>query len=734
MGGIASLCHSSDVPSSSEGLIGVNLDFLRRFVAIEEIEKDECTAKVVSRVIKTRTQMRKVPFVDIIVDGSYDHGCSGKCFGKPTAMISHAWGSSFRTLVRCVEEYVSKKTHDDPKRDPHSMYFLLDIFVINQHQMAEVGHDTHIYDKLVQKLSDMVTLPSEKEMVLALDSWRHPTMLGRMWCLFEIAVANKNGVKIAGSLPNDEKRDMYEKMISDFKTVEDAFTKIDIQHAQVTVENDRAFILRIVRGLNLPGDTPYEGFNALLRGVMSKWLATVNTRDVRLRSSTKSLSSLKVYRPFRCASAVSVSEDAEDAVKDVLKSIEDQIGEDTEVSMLHVCVTVTHASDLEKTILRRLRQRHPKAVVHGLTSSGGVMDAHRGACMVKKALSVFAVSDPDGTYTVASGPTCDVDAVREAVRKAFEKAEDDVSGIPPDLMLSALSPGPGNEERVLKGLRQAFKRDVPVVGGSSADNDLSGSWKQIAMDTTTSTGFSLLLMWPTVDMFVRLVSLHNDTKMSGTITKIDGSRTIVSIDNKPAAEVYNDWTNGSILTSLGGETLKGNVLAASTCFPLGKYANNEKETKPSLIHPANVENGRMDVFADVREGERLVCMNASEEQLIESVSGVMSSAVRTSGFVGDGGLNGALVIYCGGMMMKIGEKGVKRVAQSISSALGPRTPWTGSFTFGEQGPIPREGRRGSGQVLSAFAHGTQPKQANSGHGNCHGNLMFNFVLFGEESI
>jgi hypothetical protein len=86
------------------------------------------------------------------------------------------------------------------------------------------------------------------------------------------------------------------------------------------------------------------------------------------------------------------------------------------------------------------------------------------------------------------------------------------------------------------------------------------------MDKITSQGFSLMLCWPTCDLFVRLVSLHNDTERKGKVTEVDGTRCIVSIDNKPAATVYNEWTDGSILKSLGGEKLEGNVLAASTWY------------------------------------------------------------------------------------------------------------------------------------------------------------------------
>ena len=173
-------------------------------------------------------------------------------------------------------------------------------------------------------------------------------------------------------------------------------------------------------------------------------------------------------------------------------------------------------------------------------------------------------------------------------------------------------------------------------------------------------------------------------------------------------------------------------MGPSTCFPLGKYADNFKDTKPSLIHPANVyENGNMDVFADVREGETLVCMNASKEQLIDSVEGVVSSGLKNSGFISEKDVYGALVIYCGGMMMKIGKHGVSRVAESITKVLGEKTPWTGSFTFGEQGPVPQLAAVGNGLVRRDT---TTLDTGTDNHGNCHGNLMFNIVIFGKTSL
>ena len=129
-------------------------------------------------------------------------------------------------------------------------------------------------------------------------------------------------------------------------------------------------------------------------------------------------------------------------------------------------------------------------------------------------------------------------------------------------------------------------------------------------------------------------------------------------------------------------------------------------------------------------------MNANKEQLIDSVEGVVSSGLKNSGFISEKDVYGALVIYCGGMMMKIGKHGVSRVAESITKVLGEKTPWTGSFTFGEQGPVPQLAAVGNGLVRrdTTTLDTVTLDTGTDNHGNCHGNLMFNIVIFGKTSL
>jgi hypothetical protein len=319
----------------------------------------------------------------------------------------------------------------------------------------------------------------------------------------------------------------------------------------------------------------------------------------------------------------------------------------------------------------------------------------------------------------------------------------------------------------------------------------------------SKNGISLLLMWPSVETFLRLSTLHQrsaNQRKAGVVTAIapsstGKSRVILEIDNRPAAQVYDEWTDGAIGRELilsdigttnvdkeagarrrGSSTTKftGNVLAASTNYPLGHVWHPDRMSGArytSLIHPFEMklvdaddstsDGGRirfhhaLEVFAEVGPGDELACYEAQTEQLISSLPGNMKSVLRASGFVvagsdkssGDGNgrgscadeakLHGALVIYCGGMMMRVADvqksglaqrpDKIGEVAEHIGNSLGGNCPWVGQFTFGEQGPARAAG------LTADYQPGCGQGGTENGSGiNVHGNLMINCLLFGEQ--
>ena len=220
-------------------------------------------------------------------------------------------------------------------------------------------------------------------------------------------------------------------------------------------------------------------------------------------------------------------------------------------------------------------------------------------------------------------------------------------------------------------------------------------------------------------------ALHAQTRRSGVVTKAgaDG-RTIVEIDGRPAASVYDEWSDGALgakrpppspPSGQGAARSDGgacNILSESTLYPLAREIQDGDGLRVHhLLHPAfTYPDGSLSTFADVREGETLLMMRAKAEGLVSAVGGATSKALAWAG-PGFERPSGAMVIYCAGCFLAT-RPHISAVAESIRRGLsggadggggGTCPPFVGAFTYGEQGPIGE---------------------------NTHANLMYNATAFG----
>ncbi len=258
-----------------------------------------------------------------------------------------------------------------------------------------------------------------------------------------------------------------------------------------------------------------------------------------------------------------------------------------------------------------------------------------------------------------------------------------------------LHASPGSEERVLEGITGAFG-PVPVLGGSAADNDLSGRWSVVAPSFWAGNGAVMALVYPKVKVGVSFWGGYMPVGPWGTITKAEGRR-IYEIDGKPAAEVYNQWTEGLISEFLGKEA---SVLALTTMEPLGVEVG-DKLRSVILAHPERVyPDGSLGVFVEVKEGQKIGRMKVSERGLTTRPVELIKRAKRNGKIER---VFGGVMVYCAGCINAVILK-ANEVAKAASEAAG--APVLGPATFGEQGifvkPEPR-----------------------------HGNLMSSALLFGE---
>ena len=195
--------------------------------------------------------------------------------------------------------------------------------------------------------------------------------------------------------------------------------------------------------------------------------------------------------------------------------------------------------------------------------------------------------------------------------------------------------------------------NTPIIGGSSADNTVEGKWYQLTNSQALHDGVVVTAMYPSRPSRYAFDNSYTPTSHEGIITKASG-RTVYEINHCPAADVYNEWTNGIITDYLDG----GNILAPSTMYPLGRVALwTQGATMYQLSHPeAVVENRALSLFTKAEPGEEIVLMESSATDLVYRVDRVTSRALA----------------------------GISAPAKQFREALGGQ-PFLGLHTFGEQG-------------------------------------------------
>ena len=356
-----------------------------------------------------------------------------------------------------------------------------------------------------------------------------------------------------------------------------------------------------------------------------------------------------------------------------------------------------------------VRRRFPDVPLVGGTSCSGVMsDKGLGGA---SSIGAMLIEDADGDYGAAAGPLGDEPA--HAAERLLQAALADAAcpGELPELIW--IYQAPGHEEAVIDGLRRVVGDRCPIIGGSSADDTVAGEWRQIGPDGPLADGLAVGVLFSSGGIGFAFQGGYEPTGASGIVTRIgfDPSgpsgiatrtegRHILAIDGRPAAEVYNEWIDGSLdaLIPAGGS-----ILADTTLCPIAVDTGGEAEVNHYLlVHPAEItaEQG-LTTFATVAEGTRLFAMRGQRRRLIDRAGRVACTACGTLP-EGPSSLAGGLVVYCGGCRMAVGED-MPEVASEVARCF-EGNPFLGCFTFGEQGSV--LGR------------------------NVHGNLMISAIVFG----
>ncbi len=389
-----------------------------------------------------------------------------------------------------------------------------------------------------------------------------------------------------------------------------------------------------------------------------------------------------------------------------LQQIDQQL--DGQVTAAHLVFAFYGCDHDDSLVHRHLRHRFADAPFLGGSSSGGLI-TDRGA-LDANGIGLLVVDDSDGNYGVAAGrlgsdPAASAEALlREAL------ASCDCEGQLPELIW--IYQAPGQEEAVVAGLRRLVGDGCPIIGGSSADNDVSGRWRQLGPDGPLSDGLVVGVLFPSAPLGYAFQGGYEPSGPSGVVTGIGyapagdsgvvtatAGREILSIDGEPAAAVYNRWLGGRLDGLLDSG---GTILADTTMLPIATDAGRvDGVTNYLLIHPEAVgPGGTLRTFCNLQVGDRVYAMRGDRERLIDRAGRVARQAGKE---LGSQPSAGGLVVYCGGCKLAVGED-IGRVASGLAEAFAGR-PFICCFTFGEQGRLIDRNVHGNLMISAiSFAH------------------------------
>ncbi len=232
---------------------------------------------------------------------------------------------------------------------------------------------------------------------------------------------------------------------------------------------------------------------------------------------------------------------------------------------------------------------------------------------------------------------------------------------------------PGEEESYLDGISQQIGRH-PLFGGSAADNSVQGMWTLFTQDDQTSNGAAAAVFFTHKKIVNQYVDGYREMEHTGLITKMDGKRTIIEINNRPALLQYAEWL-GEETNDLFGEQL----LTKSILNPIG--VKDITGSLTAIRHPlVGNKDMSMSIGNDICDGSSIIHMSATKHELIETVRHTIRDLFQKI----DKDKVGALhLVHCAGRRLEI-DTDIQLVHKILQQECVD-IPYIVEFTFGEYG-------------------------------------------------
>ena len=347
-----------------------------------------------------------------------------------------------------------------------------------------------------------------------------------------------------------------------------------------------------------------------------------------------------------------------------------------------------------------LSELAPNVPIHGGSTSQGILTDAGFIAGRPGALGLLGIFDPDGQYGTAF---CDyAEGAYQAGVSAIQKSLQNAGRPGESPLLVWMTATPGKEEEVIAGIQSVVGPHVTILGGTAADDTISGNWSIIGNSETGQEGVVLSAFFPSTEPGFSFHSGYSPTRHGGLVTRAH-DRILHEIDNRPAAEVYDEWTGGVVSAAL---TKGENILRVTNHFPLARVTHRLGRVPLYLLsHPERIlPDASIALFTDIRTNEHVSLMIGNRASLVQRPVRVIQSILENNDYKLEQ-IQGALIVFCAGSMLAV-QNDLGRVHRMMQALL-PGVPFLTIFTFGEQG----------------FLHGGD---------NYHGNLMISAMLFSDE--
>ena len=341
-----------------------------------------------------------------------------------------------------------------------------------------------------------------------------------------------------------------------------------------------------------------------------------------------------------------------------------------------------------KDVIKGIKEVYSCPVI-GNTSFTGVIMPEGYVGGNEPFVGIMVLSDPSMVVGVGFADRKTYQSARDAGEAATKTARV-MTKMPyndePDLMYMTASPT--EEEFFLKGANRVVGR-VPLFGGSAADNTISGNWSLYLDNKVTGEGVAVALIYMKNGFVNEFTGAYRETKDMGIITKVEGSRQLVSIDGVPAVKKYAQWRGRKPSEFMGAKLLSETITS-----PLGV-----KDRLGDLIairHPMNGNDDySMNIGANLAEGTTVIRMEATVDELISSVGKTLKK------------LNARCkkpvvayhLVHCGGRRAGIDAR-INEVYKEIKKNVNG-VPFIMEFTFGEYGYV-EDGNNTTGGLMLSF--------------------------------